>query len=560
MNCSFKIETFAPGIGQENFTKENTLKMISLIPSGIRSVEYAVSACNAFKNISNSQTALAILNLIEYSPPEYREMLFDQVIEIPPPSAPKKAIRIDGILLKEFFTHWEKELIYCKNPRKSRSLALFIQRNFDEKIPGHLRHLVSGVISITEKESLALPQNPYHIYRKILKNRELILDYSPSPDYVVIATPPRELRGDHPPSTTELVSLSYNMRYFRDSAEMHGTTFQDLRAFFPEFSHDLIRLLFQRIDIILADTNEDKRRETLRAIEDCTGSSYEFLRAHIVEDSYLCRLSSLFQQENLVAKQAPSDLIRFCCIIKSIHSLSSDVIEGSPLTEQEGSLLKIAAILSVCFGGKYEGCSKAYNLLDSEFKISKLHTSDLTPNSAYAINFIFEEMQTLLVNTFASEEFIQKAAETEGPPYELSHHSLYGKNNIGEHVGLLHEVQFDIYTREVSDELLAKSPEDLLKAFYEVFPSPSNLVKNMTHRINERLSCYIPTCRDSEGTLFWKDPLYKGISELMDESRVPSSELWDYNDDDNIFHGLKEHGFAALLNKTGYFNRHTRMQ
>ena len=149
-------------------------------------------------------------------------------------------------------------------------------------------------------------------------------------------------------------------------------------------------------------------------------------------------------------------------------------------------------------------------------------------------------IESLSLNSEEEDEGEEEVEERESnisigqDPYaQLAHTSLYLKNLIGKKVGLNHQITFDINAEIIKDELLNRSPEDVLNLFYKNF-TPSYLVYRLEKVIN----------RDVKQV----KSLFNDLSKILENSgsSLGIEQIWKIDDDTNEFKITKK-GILELL-------------
>ncbi|NGX60424.1 MAG: hypothetical protein KR126chlam3_01597 [Chlamydiae bacterium] len=298
----------------------------------------------------------------------------------------------------------------------------------------------------------------------------------------------------------------------------------------------------------LAKSFQPDREKVLEAIKDLTslkddegnvleeGLSLGALKAGSLESSTL--------HNHLSAEGDPVDITRACffAVINYIQSLSNELTGEGLLTPQEEALIQMGALITHCGTGKNEGIFRYYHsLLPDEWKLSFVKPTGL-PEEQRVKEVVQKVVEKELASQF-SDAFIQDLIDLKGPVAQSPHQITYVKNLIGPIVGLPHRLSFDPNTHLLYDELIAKTREEVLAAFYKRFTA-DGLVKALHEDVVKRI-----TDRESE----LDKSLYADINlifpgEIMDN--------WGTDDDGNLV--LKPERALALLRQAGYIQTETR--
>lgn len=372
--------------------------------------------------------------------------------------------------------------------------------------------------------------DPFKLYTRLLKSAK-----EPTPK---VDQP--EMDDQYVVSLTPLQSMEI------DLSGMREFTYDELK--------DLILTMRRRVHSLdpLDPSHQSRRAKEEREL---VMSSFDELCRNFLGSDLGPSFAAEEYFKNLLApshgKPCPLDKAFFCASLRYIVSKSSDVTPGAWLSDQELTLLKMSISIQGCPGGKSEGVKLYYGMLEPQdrypLKGSGKALGVGLPTEAIRVQSVIMDFIRNDIMKAISEDtpMVREMAESDNYS-QLSHMSLYIKNLLSPHIGLPHDIKFDIYSRYATDRLVDKPLSEMLRIFYQHY-SPEELIRRLQGYYN----------RNDPNTLF------SGADALVDTVKSELKALWGiqtsaefmermFDTDYDEKYDLKEDGAFALLLAAGF--------
>jgi len=225
----------------------------------------------------------------------------------------------------------------------------------------------------------------------------------------------------------------------------------------------------------------------------------------------------------------------FKSIIASIQSKPSTIPRGSPLTQREEALLKASCSIRNCKAGKTESIVDYYNLLPNEFKYTIVNNeSDLSKMRMRS--FINDVIQKKMLSMFMRDApFLRELTRSQGPVPQLAHVSIYAKNMLAPHIGMFHEIEFDLHTQVLGGGLLSRTPRSAMEVFFRHF------------RLDDLISDLQKEFEQKKNGL----NLFTAAVDILPRS-YPKDKMWKEDKISSYDYILQKEGMLHLLTELGY--------
>jgi hypothetical protein len=243
--------------------------------------------------------------------------------------------------------------------------------------------------------------------------------------------------------------------------------------------------------------------------------------------------------------------MQFFTIVQFILDQPNTLAEGKLLSEREEVLLKMAASIRHCPGGKKEGIAKAYNIIKGQAATGL--SSEGSQLHGYFDTVMQNEFSAFLSNDNAFiREVTQVPADKEIK--QLVHQSIYLKNLIGKPIGLIWDLTMDQHTYIIYDDLVNLERKEVLESFFRYF-TPDVLIEVVQKTLKKDHT------EGKQETL--KDEMYHRLSTFLGGYNPEHWDITELNDDEKEKLGLPKDdevqrlsltrkGVIALLEKLGY--------
>jgi hypothetical protein len=477
---------------------------------------------SVFKDIDSEQRQ-AIVDLMNIFSPKELGDVFEVLVNF----KDKLSLQDEKELIKEIFQYHpslqESSYTYLfgqlqsTNSIDTQKWAKFIWNNKESLLLTEDHALAQEALhQLLLTAPTADPKNPYTIYKN-LQAESLI----PTPDFKLSS---EEIAGQ---------KLAFNLQALEEKIKQRRSiTFGQLPQ---EMNSNFIQQQFHALNQRLQHVDQATREETLRYIENITGTSFHYLQTNFASDLYL-RL--LLATKDVATNPAPKDVARFLAIMKYVYDQSNDLKEGAFLSAREETLLQLSNSIQYCQAGKSEGIDLAYNRLPNGYRYENEQVPTTTEEKA--LQYLDTLAQKLLNECLTSEALLKELTEAPGAVEQLSHQALFLKNRIGPRVGLQHQLKFDAHTHVLYDSLRQRDLVQTLEIFFTHF------------KIKDFIQALQVSFQHEPEML--KRQLYNHLNALLDQS-VDLSKCWDMDEDLENFKGLSERGAKEILLKAAYLKK-----
>ena len=224
-------------------------------------------------------------------------------------------------------------------------------------------------------------------------------------------------------------------------------------------------------DLNLRITNLDptEKKATRRHIREMTNARFSYLREDSLSNEYL---RSLFELPEKQEDPVSVETAYFFAILKKILDTSNEREEDALLSPQEEMLVKVACGIQNCPTGRAEGISSTYlMLIPLESQYQNCQAVGLS-SQVKAWQFIWLTAHKLILEKLSNPGPLMEAFSGEKDPRQIAHYALFLKNAIGFYLGISQTVEFDRYSGVLPMELVRKTPEELLRIFYQYASTP----------------------------------------------------------------------------------------
>jgi hypothetical protein len=484
-------------------------------------IELVVSV---FKDITEKNQRQAILYSIRIFPSKELGNVFETLLNFKDKLSMQSGSElIQGIfqrhpsLQESSYTYLFGQLQLINSDDSQQEWAEFIWNNKETLLLAEEHALAQEALhQLLLTAPLADPKNPYTIYKN-LQAESLI----PTPNFKL--------------SSEEVVGqkLAFNLQALEEKIKQRRKiTFGQLPQ---EISFNFIQQLFHALNQRLQHVDQSTREETLRYIENITGTSFHSLQTNFASDPYL---NFLLAAKGMATNPAPKDVTRFLAIMKYVYDQSNDLKEGTLLSAREETLLQLSNSIQNCQAGKSEGIDLAYNRLPNAYRYENEQVT--TTQEEKALQYLDTLAQKLLSECLTSEALLKELTEAPGRVEQLSHQVLFLKNRIGPRVGLQHQLKFDAHTHVLYDSLRQRDLAQTLEIFFTHFK-----IQNFIQALQVSFQ------HEPE---ILKRQLYNHLNALLDQS-VDLSKCWDMDGDLENFEGLSERGAKEILLKAAYLKK-----
>ena len=205
--------------------------------------------------------------------------------------------------------------------------------------------------------------------------------------------------------------------------------------------------------LMIKDLPREITKNTLADLfEQITDPDSQAVKNFVLNQSILPSLLDVQGDENTLISIETLYLFAICKMILD---------ERDPVKRNELLLSQMSQISACPVGQTYALCL-IYNQLDHKYR-----TRSKTASKEQKVYDIADRaIQKYLGDVFASDEFLQKAAEDKNIA-QASHLILYLKNLLCRNVGLLHSITYDMYTLCLPDSIMGKTENQLADLFFQ---------------------------------------------------------------------------------------------
>ena len=277
----------------------------------------------------------------------------------------------------------------------------------------------------------------------------------------------------------------------------------------------------------LDQLDEAQRKKIYTHTEAITGFSLTDLIANL-EDNYFVTLLRMPYEKELSLYKA-----FLCAILTSIFDQPNSIEGDALLSPQEESLLMISASIRHCSTGKKEGIVLTYNTLDTKYQYSSSIKAQ-TDSQQKMLNFLSTLVEQQISRLLTTVNPLIEELAGPNQSSQLVHISLYLKNLLARHIGLAHNLQFDMHSDLLSQTLVAHPLEAVLTAFYQHLKISDSLA---------HLKAAFDTLAPQEKAL-----LYNSCNELLNNKDL--DDVWDLDDEGG--YSLSDTGAVRLFLASGY--------
>ncbi len=419
---------------------------------------------------------------------------------------------------QELHEHLLYRLKTIRHFREARQLSqdLFYNSHFFLVLEGTPLHqeMITVLANTSDPTN---PKNPYRIF-------QILLSYTQK-DVLIesMVVPTEEIEGSivalHPSSlkipckghieSKEVLALCRNV-------QIHKQTLVNL------------------VDRMMGRINELPEEEQINIslyVQKMTGSCFSMLCENFKDTTMQSFL------EGPMEGQVPFTYAYFVSILRFLLDCDSSVVEGQMLSTQEECILKFSESIQNCRTGKQHGIYEVYQNLDSRYKYSLpiLEVKDSSHSTAYEfVRDVFIDYLSSLVNS--PSEFMEEVTGFSGVNLtaQFVHQSMYVKNLLCSHISLPHQLEFDAYTGCISNELLGKTLDQVLRVFIDFIS-----IQTLIQKIRDQIQSF---------PLEKRRALFNSINALLDP-KVALEDVWHLTDQAEPG-GLTIQGAVALLKAT----------
>lgn len=317
---------------------------------------------------------------------------------------------------------------------------------------------------------------------------------------------------------------SWNLQTLRKKGAVIKYQLSDLPEGVNETTlNDLYKTLSKRLESLEGEEKEKIKHYIMEAI------GYKF------EDLKMAFLTNpLIKQLVKISSSSVSSLqYQFYSILKAIFDSNNECQPGELLSMREDMLLKISVTIQACETGTRNGIETCFDLLPEKYKtrIAEKHHAPADQLIDDAIQRTFNELFTYIIPAKISKDVSQS-----------SHTTLYLKNRLFRQLGIRHELVFDLYSKELPDELFTYSANALFSMTIENFQVEAvvkKIIKGSAELFNKKTKSFLSNVTDLIGKA---------------EGAISGENYPQYIEIDENFAPIKltKKGARAMLKGAGY--------